>query len=329
MMARRKSHQQAVDPPVSHLDLQPDPQPDPQPDAAPPQTSASDTAAVALSREVELKYAMPHAEFMARFGALTEIAGLALDASQRSFNRDTYVDTPDFALLRRGLTLRLRLPIAHADQHANQHTDQHADRGALVTLKSLPLDGGESGLLDRLELEAPPNPPAQNSGAPDTILPGSLSPVQLPCAIHDYLSAHGGVPATLVPYLVLDQTRIKRIGRDGGVAQLETSLDDVTVFAVGNLTPDDQPVLCGRFSEVEFETLIPGDRLTLQRLQAEPIVQGLAPLAASKLQRALAIWAGSEPTLRAKDGTVPVEFGSASPIADALRYMLRDTLADV
>lgn len=252
--------------------------------------------------EIERKFAVNDGQVVDKLAQTKSLAGLNLSRAKRVDTRDTYLDAPDFSLLRRGLTLRLR----------------QTEKGTQVTLKSLAgeADAGPGSILQRMEIEA--------------VAEGPYTPEStgwLPVAIHDYLSGVGLAVGSrksrrLIPYLRLDQTRVKRYGTgDDGIKQVELSLDQVQILP---------PAIDGvesiaHFQEIEFETLSDAGNLWLQELDSEPLLAGLAPLVDSKLGRGLRAWGNP----LAMAGEAGAAFAADAELGHALRDIWREQLAEL
>ena len=219
----------------------------------------------AISHEQEAKFRVTElAVCQAFLSGLTDQGYTSADLGE-SDERDTYLDTPAFDLVRRGLVVRLRRA---GDRITLGVKGLAADRSALIQ--------------DRVDIAVPL--------PPDTAMTQYATwPAAIAAAIAPLLPP-GAHPTTPIAHVhqVRQRRRIGPPGADQPVA--EWSLDDVTVVAPGP-RGDLQPA--ATFMELELERLPAGDMEQFNRLLAcAPIGAGLEPLTDSKLERALLSFPG-------------------------------------
>lgn len=247
----------------------------------------------AVAREVEIKFTAPQPDALQRFvdeslsdvfsGAPADaVAGYALTSPAETVDRDIYLDTVGFEFVRAGLALRMRV------------RRKAGVPVVLFTLKSLatqPLEGMGGGMdsgigadidgvLDRLEVEYPAQIDAQDPRLAEFLadrdaddarsghksecrararLCPRIDDAWLPAEIRAHLPGNGRDSLQLHAFLVLEQTRTKRVAHtvpdkgsetvsgtgsdsapgakqgtdqaaDQGTDHVEISLDAVTVF---------------------------------------------------------------------------------------------------
>jgi len=171
------------------------------------------TATDGAGQEIEAKFVLRD-EFIARqlHTADMLIPGYELGSIVEIEDADTYYDTVDFGLLRRGYTLRLR--------------DRTEGSGATQRAACKDIDLSESrGVHVRIEVEQPVEPP---------LVAGAILHLEsLPTAVADALGNIVDADADLVPLCRLHQSRAKRdvFHMEDGVqvALGELSIDDVLV----------------------------------------------------------------------------------------------------
>ncbi len=260
-----------------------------------------DAMAEATPHEIEAKFLVKDAAAFAQWETAGEFAsGYELGAATEVTVVDTYVDTPDFRLLRKGFGLRMR--------------QQNGLR--LATLKATRMVDAAS-IFRRIEIEEPLADEAQIddlSGWPE--------------AIRNALEDVAIEAARLQPLCILRQQRIKRPlcalrrltpqqRKQRSVQVAELSLDTIQVCADA-----DSPALA-HYHELEIE-LAPGlDEHELHALVAAmPAQSALAPSARSKLEHALALL-GNHPAGAPENslGLVP-----AMHMAEACRLIWRKQL---
>jgi triphosphatase len=227
-----------------------------------------DAMAEVTPHEIEAKFLVKDAAAFAQWETAGEFAsGYDLGAATEVTVVDTYVDTPDFRLLRKGFGLRMR--------------QQNGLR--LATLKATRMADAAS-IFRRIEIEEPLADEAQIddlSGWPE--------------AIRNALEDVATESARLQPLCTLRQQRIKRPlcalrrltphqRKHRSVQVAELSLDTIQVCAGA-----DGPAVA-HYHELEIE-LAPGlDEQELHALVAAmPAQSALAPSARSKLEHALAL----------------------------------------
>lgn len=306
---------------------------------------ASRTVAPAmLAREVERKFAAPSQSVIDNLARIDRLAGFQLQPPKTTVNHDVYLDTPDFALLRRGLSLRLRR--ARDRARLKQGGDMRGQETLLVTLKGLADGNDDRNVLNRLELEGP----AATGIAFDDLSRRLQVPTDadwLPTEIREHLSGLGLLKKRqwrkgLRAYLILQQSRIKRIGHTPlSHMNLEMSLDRVAVYALEDGAFDiqtaDAPL--AEFHEIEFEALVNGadDAETYNRIEAtlhdldrEPALQGVTNLTVSKLERGLRLWGGLDAERSPLDSVASgFQFAGTTEMHAALREIWRTTLVEL
>lgn len=239
-----------------------------------------------MAKEIELKLRLSRAQSR-RLVAHRLLAGIA-PQKYRLFN--TYYDTPDFALRRRGVALRLR---------------RKGWALWLMTVKTAA--SGVGGLAQRNEWEVPTQP-----GVFD------FSIVTDP-ELRDFLQAR---QPELQAAFTTDFTRYAwTLSHDG--ALIELALDRGTISA----TPADLPARCEALCEVELELLEgpSSDPLFALAIALAAELQ-LHPEAASKAERGYALAAGAAPTpLRAQ----PSPLTSALSPVEAFRAIALSCLAQL
>ena len=203
------------------------------------------------SRELEVKLLAGSAAALEARAGRSTLAGCPLEGAGARLQEDTYLDSADFALLRSGLSLRLRA----------------AGSRIRATLKEVPGPEGRAALRDRSEVEL------ELASAPE--LPWT------PAGEIGELTAPLLEGRLLAPVLSISTRRTKRrLLREGSPAA-EMCLDAVEVRAPG------EERVAARFFEVEVEDMGGGRELLLcagEELQEE---QGLAASTLSKLERGL------------------------------------------
>ena len=209
----------------------------------------STLSANAVPTEMELKLALPGADVQAVAAALAASPVLARRKAQRQMVFSQYFDTPDQALRRQRVALRLRR-LGSPEQPQWRQTLKTAGQG-------------DSAFSVRGEWEMPVPGPAlalellQNSPWPQ-------------------MNADGALSATLQPCFTTEFERTTWLVRQSDGSQIEVALDIGTISAAGRSVP-----LC----ELELE-LIAGSPAALLAL-AGRIARSVAvlPLAASKAER--------------------------------------------
>ncbi len=151
--------------------------------------------------EIEAKFVIPDAETVQRLQAVNHLAGLALAEGRVKQVRDTYLDTPERAILAAGYACRRR---------------EQGGEGARMTLKGL--GGVQDAVHRREELEV--------------LLPSGALPVEeWPAGpVRDRVIELIG-DAPLIPLFDLEQTRVVRPMKQGERLVAELSLDDVHLAA--------------------------------------------------------------------------------------------------
>jgi triphosphatase len=263
--------------------------------------------------EIELKFSLTDAARAASLCVAPTLANqFRLTPATVVTHLDHYLDTPDYALLRRGVTLRLR---------------QTAD-GALATLKSLSLNR-DGPWHKRLEIEGQ--------------LPVAANPnewTEWPDSLRKSLSVYLLDGARLRPICALNQTRHKRLvlpmepgagDRDVTDASVELSIDEVQVLDIERVSldeddqrPNSSPL--STFWELEAELITASGEAQLVAL-GERLAhsRGLRPLARSKFERALQLTLAH---LRI-DGVLVNQWTPTLTMADACRLVWRQQLAQL
>lgn len=285
--------------------------------------------------EVELKLEIGSAEAWRAWLGAGEIAGLQLRPAQPPTVQiaDTYVDSADFHLLRRGYALRLRTQPPRAGSE-NGHSDSTGlgsaglpstePPQAWMTVKSTAGALGkvsESGIHTRLEVEEPLEDAAVLA-----------EPARWPAGVQAALECELPALRKLSPILHVAQTRHKRTV----LAQAVSPGGEPPVLGELSL---DEVELCGpagegtaaRFCELELE-LRPGAaeeaaaRATLEAVAAALAgAPGLAPAGASKLERGLR-------AVAARPAGAPADAAGIQPqmeMAEACRLIWRAQLMEV
>lgn len=207
-------------------------------------------------RELEAKFQLtsPH-QLPALLDAIRQ-GGFDMTEQGTHDQRDTYLDTPAYDLLRTGYALRVR--------------QDHGPRR--IGLKSLSSDTG-AVVQSRIDLEAPLH---DEENATD--------PTAWPTLVTEELGPLLPRLTLLRPIAVIRQTRHKlAIGQADSANLAEWSLDEVHIYA-----PDRPEAPLTTFHELELE-LLDEERASefaafVHRVR---VCAGLQPLATSKLERAL------------------------------------------
>lgn len=199
--------------------------------------------------EIEAKFAVPNAGIFQRLQALDRLAGFALSTSRVKHVHDTYLDTPDRAILAAGYACRRR---------------EQSD-GVWMTLKGLGSASGPIHRREELEVWLP-------ADQPPTLWPAGPARERV-------LHLTGGAP--LGPLFELRQVRTVRSARQGERVAAELSLDEVQLnigekeIAYFELEAE----LAPQGAEEDLEAMA---RCLLDEW-------GLAPEPRSKFERALAL----------------------------------------
>ncbi len=145
--------------------------------------------------EIEAKFSLPDVDTLRRLRADDHLATFTLSAGKTKQVHDTYLDTPDHAVLAAGFALRQR----------------EQEGGTLITVKGL---GGAQGAVHRRE-------------ELEILLPADQPPAKWPAGpVRDWvLQTIGETP--LSPLFALRQTRVVRQVTHGERAVAELSLDEV------------------------------------------------------------------------------------------------------
>ena len=214
---------------------------------------SSTVSASAAPTEIEIKLALPGADPQAVAAALAASPVLARRKAQRQTVFSQYFDTPDQALRRQRVALRLRR-LGSVEQPQ-----------WLQTLKTA--GQGDSALSVRGEWEMPVPGPA-------------LALALLQDSPWPHMDADGALSAALQPCVVTEFERTTWLVRQRDGSQIEVALDIGTITAAGRSWP-----LC----ELELE-LLAGPPVALLAL-AGRIARTVAvlPLAASKAERGFAL----------------------------------------
>lgn len=215
--------------------------------------------------EVELKYRVTDLATGERLLTADQLGGLQATGGRARATQleDRYVDTSDGALAKAGFAVRLRQTGANT----------------IVSIKSLNAARGESGAVERDELEGPA----------DRVAPAADWPASDARAL---VLEHAG-DAPLVERVTIRQLRHRRLLR-AGESRVELSLDEVDVVSRGRIVRS--------FTELEAE-LLKGDAGLLGALARRFDTEaGLTRSETSKLETALAALAG----LAGTNGDTPV-----------------------
>ena len=202
--------------------------------------------------EIEAKFGILDEQTFERLLQVPALAGLSLGPATESGLQDTYLDTPDRAILAGGYSCRIR---------------RDGDR-VLVTVKSL--GDADGGIHRRAEHEIE---------LPDLLPPGDWPPGTARDVV---LRLSAGRPLNTL--FVLSQTRYDRPLADGNRQVARVSLDRV------RLHRGDSPEPATAYLELEAELLPDGREEDLMAVAAE-LQQAwhLSPENRSKFQRALAL----------------------------------------
>lgn len=227
--------------------------------------AAKSATATTTPTEVEAKFAVEDPALLETLAASSSpVSGYCFGDPLVKEQRDVYLDTPDYHLLRHGYQLRVR-----AD-----------DSQLRAALKSRGV-GSEVGIYQRLEIE-------------EVLAAAAVPPkvVELPEPIVDALAGIVGKQAELRAICVLDQTRRVRTvtsASPGRRSDTEPALVELYLDAVRIRSTGDDVVLAHAY-EVEVELAQGVDLAELQVLADRFMgTYGLAPSTDSKLERALRI----------------------------------------
>ena len=210
--------------------------------------------------EIEAKYSIPDEQTFQRLQETPTLAGFDLGPVIATGLHDTYLDTPDRAILAGGYACRLR-------REGSRY---------LATLKGL--GGSADGVHRRDEFEVE--------------LPEPLPPRDWPPGMARNLALQLAGDRPLTTLFVLEQTRHARAMRQGDRQVAQLALDRVHVV-VGA-----PPGSAADYLELEAELLPDGREEDLAVLVAELEAWGLSPVNLSKFERALSLSAGSQPAPR-------------------------------
>ena len=202
--------------------------------------------------EIEAKYSIPDEQTFRRLQEAPALAGFDLGQAVTSDLHDTYLDTPDRAILAGGYACRLR-------QEGNRY---------LITVKGLGNATGSIHRRDEFEAE----------------LPGPLPPRDWPPGRARDLAQKFAGDQPLNTLFTVEQTRHSRPMRHGDRQVAQLALDRVHVHA-GDLTGSPDTYL-----ELEAELLPDGREEDLAALGVELEAWGLAPESRSKFERFLALF---------------------------------------
>ena len=241
------------------------------------------------THEFELKFQVPQES------RASLVAALRQGAIRRKRLQSRYFDTPQHALERAGLVLRLR-------QDGRRWTQTIKAAGA--------------GSFDRLEYDAP-RAAAGPAPKPDLSL---YDPTDIAGALRDAFKATGEEPAALQATFETDVLRQVRKQRAGS-SMVEIAFDDGCIRANGH----EVPVL-----EVEFE-LERGEPLALVALAREWCVKHglwLDPLSKSALGRRLAAADANVPAVLARKVSAARSAGAPELLAAVLESALQQVLAN-
>jgi len=219
--------------------------------------------------EIEAKYSIPDEQTFQRLQETPTLADFDLGQMTATDLHDTYLDTPDRAILAGGYACRLR-------QEGSRY---------LATLKGLGSTTDSVHRRDEFEAE----------------LPGPLPPRDWPPGMARDLALQLAGDRPLSTLFVIEQTRHARSMRQGDRHVAQLALDRVHVV-VG--TPAGSPA---DYLELEAELLPDGREADLAVLGAELEVWGLLPVSLSKFVRALSLAAGSEPATGQAPHLTPAE----------------------
>jgi triphosphatase len=238
----------------------------------------------AAADEIEIKLAASTPEVLRRIAQLRSLGAYRLAPQRTAHLRTTYLDTPDRALTRAGMALRLR-------------------RSGRRWEASIKWSGHVQGALHaRPELTVPLSTPPGSPFQPPDALRAPLASVVL------------GRP--LAPILVSDVRRTLRNLQKSAAPPTSAPLAEVALDSVCLRTPDGAP-LVPPYHEIEIEqrSATTKELKSFSRLLRDRF--GLVPSADSKLARGLAALAGSDPF----GGAAP-EMHADDPTAVALRAMV-------
>lgn len=202
--------------------------------------------------EIEAKFCVPDAEIFQQLRAAPELAGFALATARPKPLRDTYLDTPDQAILTAGYVLRRR----------------EMAEGIRLTLKGVGNVAGAVHRREELEL----------------VLPAELPPAEWPAGPFRARVLPWVAQAELRPLVTLTQTRFIRRLSQGEREVAEFSLDEVTLSAGERQTSFRvlEIELAPAGTEADLTALVKALRRTW-RLRPEPL---------SKFERAFAFAGG-------------------------------------
>jgi CHAD domain-containing protein len=219
--------------------------------------------------EIEAKYSIPDEQTFQRLQETPTLADFDLGQMTATDLHDTYLDTPDRAILAGGYACRLR-------REGSRY---------LATLKGLGSTTDSVHRRDEFEAE----------------LPGPLPPRDWPPGMARDLALQLAGDRPLSTLFVIEQTRHARSMRQGDRHVAQLALDRVHVV-VG--TPAGSPA---DYLELEAELMPDGREADLAVLGAELEVWGLLPVSLSKFVRALSLAAGSEPATGQAPHLTPAE----------------------
>jgi CHAD domain-containing protein len=262
------------------------------------------------SQEVEAKFTIldpSQALFLQQTPVLT--ARFVLAPASVATQRDTYVDTAAYHLLRHGYALRVR----------------QTKTGPIVTVKSLSL-AGQSHLHRRLELEAP-------IGLIHDLWATAHWPAPIRQFVHDLL----GGDFYLQPISILQQTRWKRLvipvdrwSSEAAQPLAELSVDEVQVYDPAEMVQEAQGTptthLLTTFWEAEAELLPNQAEAQLEQfIQKLSRVRSLRSSRISKLERGLAL--ASAYTLQGEQAQAHIQ--PTMHTADACRLIWRQQMTQL
>jgi len=235
--------------------------------------------------EIEAKYSIPDEQTFRRLEEAPALAGFHLGPVTTLDLHDTYLDTPDRAILAGGYACRLR-------QEGSRY---------LATLKGL---GGVTGGIhrrDEFEIELPE--PVLPADWP----PGTARDLALQLAGDRPLSA----------LFALEQTRDSRLLHHGDRQVAELALDRVRMAMSDPSEPS------ATYLELEAELLPDGREEDLAALVAELEAWGLSPESRSKFERFLSLFGGSQSPGEQAPHLTPAERSVVERLANGQEVIAR------
>ncbi len=235
--------------------------------------------------EIEAKYSIPDEQTFRRLQETPALAGFCLGQATTLDLHDTYLDTPDRAILAGGYACRLR---------------REGDR-YLATLKGL--GGVTNNIHHRDELE--------------TELPGPLLPHDWPPGAARDLALRLAGERPLNTLFTIEQTRHSRPMCQGDRPVAQLALDRVHVHAGA---PSGSPAV---YLELEAELLPDGREEDLAALDVELEVLGLSPESRSKFERFLSLFDGPKAVGEQSPHLTPAERSVVNQLAHSQEVIAR------